>query len=78
MNEIVPLAETWMDLETIIQREVCQKQKNKHHMLTHIGGIQKNGMDEPICKAEIDTNAEHKPMETKAGRRGWDELGDWD
>ena len=33
-------------------------------------------MDEPICKAEIDTNAEHKPMETKAGRRGWDELGD--
>ena len=35
-------------------------------------------MDEPICKAEIDTNVDHKPIETKVGRRGWDELGDWD
>ena len=25
-------------------------------------------MDGPICKAEIDTNVENKPMETKAGR----------
>ena len=26
-NEIVPFAETWMDLETVIQREVSQKDK---------------------------------------------------
>ena len=29
----------WMDLETVIQSEVSQKQKNKYRMLTHIYGI---------------------------------------
>ena len=38
-NEIVPFAETWTDLETVIQSEVSQKEKNKYHMLTHIYGI---------------------------------------
>ena len=38
-NEIVSFAETWMDLETIIQSEESQKEKNKYHMLTHICGI---------------------------------------
>ena len=27
----------WMNLETIIQSEVSQKEKNKYHILTHIG-----------------------------------------
>ena len=31
--------ETWMDLETVIQSEVSQKEKNKYRMLTHICGI---------------------------------------
>ena len=26
----------WMKLEPIIQSEVSQKEKNKHHILTHI------------------------------------------
>ena len=30
----------WMDLETVIQSEVSQKETNKYHMLTHIYGIQ--------------------------------------
>ena len=29
----------WMDLQTVIQSEVTQKEKNKHCMLTHIYGI---------------------------------------
>ena len=29
----------WMDLETVIQSEVSQKEKNKCRMLTHIYGI---------------------------------------
>ena len=28
-----------MDLESVIQKEVSQKEKNKYHMLTHIYGI---------------------------------------
>ena len=37
-NEIMPLVETWMDLEAVIQSEVSQKEKNKYHTLTHICG----------------------------------------
>ena len=33
-NKIVPFAETWMDLETVIWSEVSQKEKNKYHILT--------------------------------------------
>ena len=29
----------WMNLEPIIQTEVSQKEKDKHHILTHIYGI---------------------------------------
>ena len=29
----------WMDLESVIQSEVSQKEKNKYRMLTHINGI---------------------------------------
>ena len=29
----------WIDLETVIQSEVSQKEKSKYHMLTHIYGI---------------------------------------
>ena len=39
MNEIGSFVETWMDLETVIQSEVSQKEKNKYCMLTHIYGI---------------------------------------
>ena len=29
----------WMELESVIQSEVSQKEKNKYRMLTHIYGI---------------------------------------
>ena len=54
-NEIGSFVETWMDLEMVIQSEVSQKEKNKYHILTHICGIQKNGTDELVSKAEIET-----------------------
>ena len=38
-NEIGSFAEMQMDLETVIQSEVSQKEKNKYCMLTHIYGI---------------------------------------
>ena len=37
-NEIGSFVERWMDLETVIQSEACQKEKNKYHILTHICG----------------------------------------
>ena len=38
-NEIVPFAQTWTDLETVIQSEVIQKEKNKYHIIHLICGI---------------------------------------
>ena len=38
-NEIELFAVRWMDLESVIQSEVSQKEKNKYCMLTHIYGI---------------------------------------
>ena len=37
-NEIGSFVETWMDLETVIQSEVSQKEINKYCILTHICG----------------------------------------
>ena len=37
--EIIPFVVRWMDLESVIQSEVSQKEKNKYRMLTHIYGI---------------------------------------
>ena len=38
-NEIELFVERGMDLESVIQSEVSQKEKNKYHTLTHIYGI---------------------------------------
>ena len=38
-NKIELFVVMWMDLETVIQSEVSQKEKNKYRMLTHIYGI---------------------------------------
>ena len=35
-NEIGSFVETWMDLETVIQSEVSQKEKYKYHMLWNL------------------------------------------
>ena len=45
----------WMNLETVTLSEVSRKEENKYHTLTHIRGIQKNGTDESIRKAGIET-----------------------
>ena len=38
-NETGSFVEMWMDLESVLQSEVSQKEKNKHHILTHLCGI---------------------------------------
>ena len=38
-NKIELFVVRWMDLESAIQSEVSQKEKNKYRMLTHIYGI---------------------------------------
>ena len=35
-NEIGSFAEMWMDLESVIQSEGSQKEKNRYHILTYM------------------------------------------
>ena len=74
-NETVPFAETWMDLETVIQSEVSQKEKTKCHVLTHTCGIQKNGTDELICKAKVESQIQRTNLWLPRQKGRWDELG---
>ena len=43
-NEIELFVVRWMELESVIQNEVSQKEKNKYRMLTNIYGIKKKKM----------------------------------
>ena len=38
-SEITPFVVRWMDLESVIQNEVSQEEKNKCRILTHVCGI---------------------------------------
>ena len=40
-NKIELFVVRWIDLDTVVQSEVSQKEKNKYRMLTHIYGISK-------------------------------------
>ena len=55
-NKIELFVVRWMDLDSVIQSEVSQKEKNKYLMLTHIYGIlKKNGSEEPRGRTGIKT-----------------------
>ena len=44
----------WMNLESVVQSGVSQKEKNKCHVLMHKYGISKNGAAEPIFRAGVE------------------------
>jgi len=50
----------YMNLETVIQNEISQKEKNKYCLSMYIRGILKDGSDEPICRAAIKMQTENR------------------
>ena len=50
VNEIVPFAATWMDLEIVMLSEVSKTKKDKYHMISLICGILKQDTNEVIYK----------------------------
>ena len=60
-----------MDLESVPQSEVSQKEKIKYPVLTHMNiyGSQKNGTDLPICRARIEAQIQRRDMWTQRGRK---------
>ena len=60
-----------MNLEPIIWSEVSQKEKDKHRILMHIYGIQKNGTEEFIYRVAMEKQAQRIDLRTWGeGRRG--------
>ena len=41
MNELMPFAETWMDLEIITLNEVNHMEKDKYHDITYLRNLKK-------------------------------------
>ena len=56
-NEIEIFVVRWMDVESVKQSEVSQKEKNKYRMLTHIymETKKKKGSEEPRGRTGIKT-----------------------
>ena len=44
-----------MSLEPVTQREVSHKEKDRWGILTHMYGAWKDGADEPVCRAAVET-----------------------
>ena len=60
----------WMDLEPVLQSEVSQKEKNKYSILMYIYGIQKNCVDEPVCR-EGNTDVENGLVDKVEEGENW-------
>ena len=58
----------WMNLEPITQSEVNEREINKYHMLMHRYGIQKDGADEPVCRAAMETQTQRTDVWTQRGQ----------
>ena len=69
-HAILPSAATWMDLEIIMPTEVSQKEKDKHHMLSLICGILKNGTNEFIYGTETDSQTSKTDCGYQRGKAG--------
>ena len=56
-NEIELFVVRWVDLGSVIQSELSQKEKNKYCMLTHIWNLKKEekGSEEPRGRTGIKT-----------------------
>ena len=70
----MPLSETWMDLETVTQSEVSQREKKKYHILTHIIESRKTVLMNLSAGQEQRHRYKEQICGHSEGRRGWDEL----
>ena len=70
--------EMWMDLESVVQSEVSQKEKNISYINAYIWNLEKWYRLSYWQSRNRDTDIENKRMDMKGGRGRWDELGDGD
>ena len=79
VSESVSFAEMWMDLETVIQREVkSEREKQISYVNTYMWNLEKWYRWIYLQSRNRDTDV-RTDVWTPRGERGeWDELGDWD
>ena len=78
---MVPFAEMWVDLESVTQSEVSQKEKKQIPVVNAYMWNLKNAMGYLIHKAEMETQTQRTDrtnMRIPRGKAGWDEFRDWD
>ena len=63
-----------LNLETVIQSGVSQKEKNKYHILTHMYVIQKNTTNEIICRERMEIQMQRRDLLIEQEKEGLDEL----
>ena len=68
-NTFESVLRRWMNLKPIIQSEVSQKEKYKYCILVHMYGIQKDGTDEYIHRAVMETQTKRTDSRTRAKGR---------
>ena len=69
-NEFQSVLVRWMSLEPVIQSDISQKEKNKYCTITCVCGIYKNGTDEPICRAAMDSQTQRADLWTWGRQAG--------
>ena len=75
-NETVPFAETWMDLETVIQSEVNQTMKDKYCIISIMWNLKKGYKWAYKTETDLQTSKTHLSLPKKKGGR--DKLAGWD
>ena len=48
---------------------VSQKENNEYRILTRMYGVQKNDVDEPICRTRIETQTQRTDLWTRKGKK---------
>ena len=66
----MPFAETWMDLETVIQREVSQKEKEISYISAYMCNLEKWYRRSYFQSRNRDTDVENRHMDAKREGRG--------
>ena len=61
-----------MNLEPVIQSKVSWKEKNKYCILMYIDEIQKDGTNESMFRASVETQTQEQSCQHSGGKRSWD------
>ena len=64
-NEFESVLVKRVNLEPVKQSVIGQQEQNKYNILKHIYGIQKNGIDEPICRDGMEMKMQRMDLQTQ-------------